>query len=104
MVRHLTRVVLRPLACSARSGAVVAATGDDVRRMGEEVMAHAYRVAEAVEALAELGFQIWTSRDRVVAESTCVEAVDAKTLRRSRGFGDDEYQVQLEFERAWGMM
>ena len=62
------------------------------------------RAAEMAAALAERGFSVRLERRRFVAESATVEAKDAKTWLRARGFADREYQVFLEYVRQWGVL
>ena len=77
MVDHLTRITVDP---------------------GEE------RAADVIRALAAWGFSLRRDGDRLVAESDRVEAQDAKRYLRSLGFRDREYQVFLEYVRAWGVL
>ncbi len=62
------------------------------------------RGADILRALAERGFSIRRERWRLVAESTVVEAQDAKRALLARGFRDREFQVQLEYVRRWGIL
>jgi hypothetical protein len=64
----------------------------------------AERATDVVRALALQGFSVRRERDRVVAESDRVEAQDAKRYLRSLGFRDRDYQVFLEYVRAWGVL
>ncbi len=68
------------------------------------VDATAERGLDVVRALAGLGFTIRRERGRLVAESDRVEAQDAKRHLRSLGFEDREFQVFLEYVRAWGIL
>jgi len=61
--------------------------------------------AEAIaRTLAEQGFSVRRERRRLVADSTVVEAQDAKRALLARGFRDREFQVQLEYVRQWGVL
>jgi hypothetical protein len=61
--------------------------------------------AEAIaRTLAERGFSVRRERRRLVADSTVVEAQDAKRALLARGFRDREFQVQLEYVRQWGVL
>ena len=61
--------------------------------------------AEAIaRTLAEQGFSVRRERRRLVADSTVVEAQDAKRALLARGFRDREFQVQLEYVRQWGIL
>lgn len=80
VVRHLTRVVVRP---------------------GEVGLQQA---AAILDVLARSGFQVAPQGDHLVAASSQVEAFEVKALLRLHGVRDDAYQVVLEYERAWGMM
>lgn len=62
------------------------------------------RAAELATALAARGFLVRVERRRLVAESTAVEAQEAKAWLRARGFEDREYQVFLEYVRQWGIL
>lgn len=62
------------------------------------------RATEMATALAARGFSVRVERRRFVAESTVVEAQDAKTWLRARGFEDREYQVFLEYVRQGGIL
>jgi hypothetical protein len=64
----------------------------------------AERAAEIVAALARHGFSVRREGDRLVADSDRVEAQDAKRYLRALGFRDREYQVFLEYVRAWGIL
>jgi hypothetical protein len=64
----------------------------------------AERAEDLVRALALRGFSVRRERDRLVAESDRVEAQDAKRYLRSLGFRDREFQVFLEYVRAWGVL
>ncbi len=77
MVDHLTRITIDP---------------------------RAERATDLVRALAAFGFTVRTERARLVAESDRVEALDAKRYLRSLGFADRDYQVFLEYVRAWGIL
>lgn len=62
------------------------------------------RATELATALAARGFSVRVERHRFVAESTVVEAQDAKAWLRARGFEDREYQVFLEYVRQGGIL
>jgi hypothetical protein len=62
------------------------------------------RAEAIVRALAERGFSVRPERRRLVAESTSVEAQDAKRALLARGFRDREFQVYLEYVRQWGVL
>jgi hypothetical protein len=62
------------------------------------------RAAEMARALAARGFEVRVARRRFVAESTTVEATEAKEYLRSLGFHDREFRVYLEYVRRWGVL
>ena len=62
------------------------------------------RAEELVRALAERGFSVRRERRRLVAESTVVEAQEAKRALLALGFRDREFQVFLEYVRQWGVL
>jgi len=62
------------------------------------------RAAEMASALAARGFSVRVERRRFVAESTTVEAQEAKAWLRARGFADREFEVFLEYVRQWGIL
>ncbi len=64
----------------------------------------AERAEDVARALALRGFSVRRDGHRLVAESDEVEAQDAKRYLRSLGFRDREYQVFLEYVRAWGVL
>ncbi len=66
--------------------------------------ARAERAGDLARALAERGFALRRERRRVVADSTTVEAQDAKRYLLSLGFRDREFQVFLEYVRRWGIL
>jgi hypothetical protein len=68
------------------------------------VDAAADRAEDVVRALALRGFSVRRAGDRLVAESDRVEAQDAKRYLRSLGFRDREFQIFLEYVRAWGVL
>ncbi len=55
-------------------------------------------------ALAAVGFSIRRDRRRIVAESTVVEAQEAKRALLALGFRDREFRVFLEYVRQWGVL
>jgi hypothetical protein len=62
------------------------------------------RVVAMAEFLATLGFRISTGKDGIVADSSDVEAGDAKRKLIGAGFQDREFQIVLEYTRKWGML
>jgi hypothetical protein len=68
------------------------------------VPAGAQRAGDLAAALAALGFAVRREKTRLVADSTAVEAGEAKRALRARGFADAEYQVFLEYVRQWGIL
>ncbi|ACL66678.1 conserved hypothetical protein [Anaeromyxobacter dehalogenans 2CP-1] len=62
------------------------------------------RAAALGGALAQLGFTVHAGRRGLVAESSEVEAQDAKRRLRALGFADREYRVSLEYVRRWGIL
>lgn len=68
------------------------------------VDAGADRAEELAGALALRGFAVRRDGGRLVAESDRVEAQDAKRYLRSLGFRDRDFQVFLEYVRAWGVL
>jgi len=82
MVNHLTRVLLREDGTPGRAA----------------------RVASMGETLQGAGFTLREERRRLLAESSTVEAAAAKALLRRAGFRDPEFQIVLEYARAWGIL
>ena len=68
------------------------------------VDARGARGADLAEALAARGFSLRRSAGRLLAESTVVEAREAKAWLRALGFLDREYRVHVEFSRQWGFL
>lgn len=68
------------------------------------VDARGARGAALAESLAARGFTLRRSAGRLLAESTVVEAREAKAWLRSLGFLDREYRVHVEFSRQWGFL
>ncbi len=62
------------------------------------------RAAEMARALVARGFTVRIERHRFVAESTAVEAQDAKRYLRALGYDDREFRVFLEYVRKWGIL
>ena len=57
-----------------------------------------------VNFLEKLGFRISTGKACIVADSTDIEAGDAKRRLIAAGFHDREFQIVLEYTRKWGML
>jgi hypothetical protein len=68
------------------------------------IHASAARAEAAVTALGEAGFTIRRTADRIVAESSKVEAQEAKRWLRALGLEDREFRVFLEYVRRWGTL
>jgi hypothetical protein len=66
--------------------------------------ASAERTEAAVTALGAAGFAIRRTADGIVAESSKVEAQEAKRWLRALGLQDREFQVFLEYVRRWGVL
>jgi hypothetical protein len=62
------------------------------------------RAEELLAALALWGFTVRRERRRVVADSTTVEAGEAKRALLELGFRDREFRVFLEYVRRWGVL
>ncbi len=62
------------------------------------------RAAEMARALAVRGFTVRIERHRFVAESTSVEAQEAKRYLRALGYDDREFRIHLEYVRQWGIL
>jgi hypothetical protein len=62
------------------------------------------RVVAMAEFLANLGFRISTGKDCIIADSSVVEAGEAKRKLIEAGFHDREFQIVLEYTRKWGML
>ncbi len=62
------------------------------------------RAAEMARALATRGFSIHIERHHFVAESTSVEAQEAKRYLRALGYDDREFRVFVEYVRKWGIL
>lgn len=107
MVNHLTRIILKlidePIPYEVITK-IDQLTPDTVRQFGGLLASRAERVAQMMEALQERGFTLKFEKDRVVADSSEVEAQDAKAYLIARGFQDREFQVYLEYARKWGVM
>ncbi|MDT8901786.1 hypothetical protein [Anaeroselena agilis] len=106
VVNHLTRVILKlidepvPYEVVAPSEQLPP-TAASVRRFGESLSRRAERVAAMMEALEARGFTFKFAKDRVFADSTEMEAQDAKRYLLSQGYEDTEFQVLLEYARKW---
>lgn len=57
-----------------------------------------------VAALRARGFEISARGHRIVADSTAVEAQEAKRALRAAGVPDRAYRIQLEYVRQWGVL
>lgn len=68
------------------------------------VDAEGARGAGLAETLAVSGFTLRSSRGRLIAESTVIEAQEAKAHLRALGFEDREYRIHVEFSRQWGFL
>ncbi len=68
------------------------------------VDAHRGRGLELARALAAEGFAVRAERGRYVADSSTVEAPEARRRLRARGFEDREYRVLLESVLRWGVL
>lgn len=64
----------------------------------------AERAGALAGALAAFGFTVRREGGRLVAESDRIEAQEAKRHLRSLGLRDREFQVFLEYVRAWGVL
>jgi hypothetical protein len=62
------------------------------------------RASDLAGALALRGFTVATASRRTVADSTTVEAGEAKAHLRSLGYADREYRVHVEYARRWGFL
>lgn len=107
MVNHLTRVVLKPLEdpfsyAPLKTG--TPATVEQVRQFGEGLKDRAERVAAMMEALADRGFTLHFAKDRIFADSTEIEAQEAKRYLLEQGFRDREFQIFLEYARKWDVL
>ena len=69
-----------------------------------EVDAAGHRASDLVRALAGLGFSVRCEGGRRVAESSTIEAQDAKARLRALGFADREYRIVVEYVRRWGFL
>lgn len=107
VVNHLTRIILRLIDEPVPYGEVASAeapTADGVRQFGGRLARRTEQVAAMMEALAARGFTFTFAKDRVFADSSEMEAQDAKKYLLSQGFEDSEFQVLLEYARKWGVM
>lgn len=68
------------------------------------VTAPGERAHEIGRALAARGFTVRAEGARLVADSTTVEARDAKAYLRALGVADREYRLFLEYVRKWGIL
>ncbi|BDG02397.1 hypothetical protein [Anaeromyxobacter oryzae] len=62
------------------------------------------RASELARALTALGFSVRCKRGRTVADSSAIEAQDAKAKLRALGFADREYRIFVEYVRQWGFL
>lgn len=62
------------------------------------------RASNLAGALALRGFTVAAAGGRLVADSTTVEAREAKGHLRSLGYADREYRVHVEYARRWGFL
>ena len=107
MVNHITRVILRLIDDPVPYDLVAEAdplTADSVRAFGARLAGRAERVAAIMDVLAERGFTFTFAKDRILADSSEMEAQEAKRYLLSSGFEDTEFQVFLEYARKWGVL
>ncbi len=66
--------------------------------------ARAPRTPAIADALAGLGFSVRRRGRRVFAESSEMEAQEAKRRLAALGFSDREFSIVLEYVRRWGIL
>ncbi|MDR7865982.1 MAG: hypothetical protein RIN56_04140 [Sporomusaceae bacterium] len=106
VVNHLTRIILKLIEEPVPYDLVAPSeqnppTAAGVRNFGERLARRTARVAAMMDALAARGFTFKLEKDRVFADSTEMEAQDAKRYLLTQGFEDTEFQVLLEYARKW---
>ena len=106
-VDHLTRIILylvdepMPYDILTKDEPLSPVT---VRRLASHLAQRLQRVAAMMELLAPRGFSFRQDKNCIYAESTEMEAQEAKRYLLANGFQDKEFQVWLEYTRKWGMM
>lgn len=105
MVNHNTRVILILIDDPAPYKEIAdSPTPESVRALGSRLATRVERVASIMDALAKQDFTFKFAKDRIFADSTEMEAQDAKKYLLSLGFQDSEFQVFLEYARKWEVL
>ena len=107
MVDHVTRIILKPveepsLCSQVLKNEVVDAKA--VRDLGLQLQQRTERVAVMMELLAAKGFIFSFKQGSIFADSSVMEAQEAKKYLQDNGFLDQEFQIFLEYGRKWGTM
>lgn len=93
MVTYITRIIL-PIEDEYKSCLLAEQQGSPAAK----------RQASILELLAGCGFVFHRKKNKIIAESTAMEAQAAKSYLLEQGIEADEFQVYLEYTRQWGML
>ncbi|WP_378953711.1 hypothetical protein [Pelosinus sp. sgz500959] len=107
MVDHMTRIILKPVEEPVFFGHFPKNHEVDarsVRDFGLQLQHKAERVALMMELLAVKGFAFSFHKNAIFADSSVMEAQEAKEYLLENGFHDQEFQIFLEYGRKWGIM
>ncbi|MBF7084286.1 hypothetical protein IT084_15135 [Desulfallas sp. Bu1-1] len=77
-----------------------------VRNLGAFLSVRLDRIARMMEILlsAHDNWAVTGKKDRVIMETNSFDFNDAIRLLKEHGFHDDEFVLQVEYERKWGML
>ena len=107
MVDHMTRIILKPVEEPFLFGHFSKNHVIDaqiVRNFGLQLQRRTERVALIMELLGVKGFVFSFHKNVIFADSSVMEAQEAKEYLLENGFHDQEFQVFLEYGRKWGIM
>ncbi|MEB3100998.1 hypothetical protein [Ferviditalea candida] len=81
-------------------------TSQSVRFFKDYLTERLERIAGMMELLASVhpGWTISGNKIKVVMETDSYDFNDALKLLRDHGYEDDEFSLQVEYERKWGML
>ena len=104
LVEYKTQIIFemekQPLRCRRKEIITPQAVND----AGDRIKKRTERIAAMLEALADIGFAFFSKENTIIAVSENIEAQSAKKYLLERGFQDGEFQVRLDYTRAWGML
>lgn len=108
VVNHVTQVKISLIPDSGQIGELASCESSPtpvmVCKAGKKISDHYTRVAEMMEFLEKHGFTFSAEKNSIRCFSNLVEAGEAKQLLIAAGFKDREFQIILEYTRAWGML